>query len=691
MWVYVVLLTIAGGLLIAFSGSPSSMAVSRDFGSFWILVTFIILGEFFPIRTTGIDGEEGEITVSTIFTFAMLLHFGTGPALMAQAAACLLADLRAGKPPWKALFNASQISIALAACGLVIDVFTSGSYKAGVAAFSSGDLPGILLAGGTLFIVNNLLCRVAIALHQDAPVIQFLLADLGYHAWTNCVLLALSPVVVVAAERSLLLVPFLAIPMAIIWSIATTYAEKDYKAYQALHDDLTGLPNRSLFYDRLERALLEAKRKSNKVGILLLDLDRFKEVNDSLGHHIGDVLLRQVGPRVKEVLREVDTFARLGGDEFIVLLPNVGSSEHALEVAERVLAAIEIPFVLDEVSDGLTIDVEASIGLALYPDHGADVDTLLQRADVAMYVAKEAHTGSEIYADDRNRNSARRLNLLGELRRAVDRRELELFYQPKVDLGSGAVAGVEALLRWDHPQLGKVAPDEFIIAAEQTGLMRSLTRFTLERALQQWQVWSAQGLEVDIAVNLSRRSLLDPSFVEDVTEILTRCRVPHKHLLLEITESSIMADPVRAAEVCHRLNDLGIGLSLDDFGAGYSSLGYLKRLPVQEIKIDKSFILGMTDDDNDEVIVRSTIDLARNLRLRVVAEGVETREVWNSLQSLGCDLAQGFYLGRPMPGTKFPGWLRSFVDSAHRLLPGVERPLSPLENVTSRRDPTAVV
>ena len=693
VWIYVVLFTIAGGLLVAFSGSSPTMTVSGDFGSFWILATFVILGEFFPIRTTGIDGEEGEITVSTIFTFAMLLHFGTGPALLTQAAASLLADLRAGKPPWKALFNAAQISIALGACGVVIGTLTSGSYEAGVAAFSSADLPGILLAAGTLFIVNNLLCRVAIALSQGAPLIRFLLADLGYHAWTNCVLLALSPVVMVAADRSLLLVPFLAIPMAIIWSIATMYAEKDYKAYQALHDDLTGLPNRSLFYDRLELALLEAKRKSTKVGIMLLDLDRFKEVNDSLGHHIGDVLLRQIGPRVKGVLREVDTFARLGGDEFIVLLPDVGNTEYAVEVAERVLAAIEIPFVLDEVSDGLTIDVEASLGLALYPEHGVDVDTLLQRADVAMYVAKEAHTGREVYAEDRNRNSARRLTLLGELRRAVDREELELFYQPKVDLARGQVAGVEALLRWDHPGLGKVEPGEFIVAAEQTGLMRSLTRFALERALQQWQVWSAQDLVVKIAVNLSRRSLLDPNFVEDATEILAKCRVSHENLLLEITESSIMADPVRAAEVCHRLNDLGIGLSLDDFGAGYSSLGYLKRLPVQEIKIDKSFILGMTEDENDEVIVRSTIDLARNLGLRVVAEGVETREVWDSLQTLGCDLAQGFFLGRPMPGGEFPEWLKTFGDAANLLGPSATIPATwgSKDNEDSMRGPTAVV
>ncbi|CAN5585026.1 hypothetical protein BH20ACT23_BH20ACT23_20990 [soil metagenome] len=674
VWLYVTTITLAGFGLIIFAVPDAGMTVADDFGAFWILAAFIVLGEFFPIKTSRIDRAEGEITVSTIFTFALMIHFGAGPAMLAQAAACLLADLRAGKPGWKALFNSGQIALALGAGGAVLGLATSGSYSLGVPLFTSADVPGILLAAGALFIANNVLCRMAIALYEGAPVIKFLLADLGYHAWTNCVLLALSPVVIVAAERSLLLVPLLAIPMAIIWSIATVYAEKDYKAYQALHDDLTGLPNRALFYDRLDRSLLEAKRQGTKVGIMLLDLDRFKEINDSLGHHIGDALLRQIGPRVQQVLREVDTFARLGGDEFIALLPNVGSEEDAVEVAERIITAIEIPFVLDEVSSGLTIDVEASVGIALFPEHGGDVDTLLQRADIAMYVAKETHTGHEIYADDRDQSSARRLALLGELRRAVDRDELELYYQPKVDLGTGEIAGVEALLRWDHPRLGKVAPDEFILAAEQTGLMRSLTRFALERALRQWQVWRKDDLVVDIAVNLSRRSLLDPNFVEDVKAILAIHRVPHGHLLLEITESSIIADPVRAADVCGRLNELGIGLSLDDFGAGYSSLGYLKRLPVQEIKIDKSFILGMTEDENDEVIVRSTIDLARNLGLRVVAEGVETRAVWDSLQSLGCDQAQGFFLGRPMPGHKLPEWFANFGSPSNLVPAGPSRP-----------------
>ncbi|MGH2776308.1 MAG: putative bifunctional diguanylate cyclase/phosphodiesterase [Actinomycetota bacterium] len=660
VWIYVSFISIAGVLLSLSMFGEVAETIATDYGEFWLLTGLIVLGEFFPIRTARIDGEEGEITVSAIFTFALVLRFGIGAAIMAQTVASLMADLRAGKPGWKSIFNAAQMALAIGAAAMVVHLTTSGSFSTGATYFTTADLPGILLAGLALFIANNILCRIAIALHQGAPVLRFLLSDIGYQAWINLILLALSPVVIVVAERSLLLVPLLAIPMVIIWSVATMYAEKDYKAYQALHDDLTGLPNRALFYDRLEQALLEAKRKGTKVGIMLLDLDRFKEINDSLGHHIGDALLRQIGPRVKQVLREVDTFSRLGGDEFIALLPNVGSEEDAVQVAGRILTSIEIPFVLDEVSSGLTIDVEASVGIALFPEHGEDVDTLLQRADIAMYVAKETHTGHEVYADDRDQNSARRLALLGELRRAVDRDELELFYQPKVNLMSGEVAGVEALLRWDHPTLGKVAPDEFIVAAEQTGLMRSLTRFALERALRQWQVWKNNGLVVDIAVNLSRRSLLDPNFVEDVKAILAIHRVPHGHLLLEITESSIIADPVRAADVCGRLNELGIGLSLDDFGAGYSSLGYLKRLPVQEIKIDKSFILGMTEDENDEVIVRSTIDLARNLRLRVVAEGVETREVWDSLQSLGCDQAQGFFLGRPMPGHKFPGWFTNF-------------------------------
>lgn len=678
VWLYVGAVIVAGAALSAVAGLDVASSVASNYAEFWLLTGLSVLGEFFPIRTQRIDGEEGEITVSSIFTFALLLQFGAGAAILAQIVASLAADLRASKPGWKSVFNAAQMALALGAAGALIDLMTSGSFTSGAPGFDTMDVPGILLACAVLFMTNNVLCRLAIALHQGAPVVRFLLSDLGYQAWINLFLLVLSPVVVVVAERSLLLVPLLAIPMVMIWSVATMHAEKDYKAYQALHDDLTGLPNRTLFYDRLDQALLEAKRNSTKVGIMLLDLDRFKEINDSLGHHIGDALLRQIGPRVKEVLREVDTFARLGGDEFIALLPDVGSEQDAVEVAERIAAAIEIPFVLDEVSTGLMIDVEASVGVALFPEHGADVDVLLQRADIAMYVAKEAHGGPEVYSNHSDQSSTRRLTVLGELRRAVDRDELDLYYQPKVDLSNGEIAGVEALLRWDHPRLGKVAPDEFILAAEQTGLMRSLTRFALERALRQWQIWHDHGLVVNIAVNLSRRSLLDPNFVDDVMAILAIHRVPHEHLQLEITESSIMADPVRAAEVCHRLNALGIGLSLDDFGAGYSSLGYLKRLPVQEIKIDKSFILGMTEDDNDEVIVRSTIDLARNLGLRVVAEGVETRAVWDSLQSLGCDQAQGYFLGRPMPGHELPEWFENFGQPAHLFDPAVRLPDSEL-------------
>lgn len=659
VWLYVAAVT-AGGIVAAVALVPQiGVGIGDDFGEFWLLVGLVALGEFFPIKTN-VDGNEGELTVSTIFTFALVLRFGAGPAVFAQMLVSLIADFRAGKPLWKILFNGTQISLALCASGAVLGALTSGPLFGGVPNFSTGDLPGILVAVGVFFVTNNALCRIGIALHLQARVIPFLLNDLGYHAWVNCILVVLSPIVVVVAERSLVLIPVLTIPMAIIWIVATMYAERDYKAYQALHDDLTGLPNRTLFYDRLDRALLDAKRKSMHVGVMLIDLDRFKEVNDSLGHHIGDLLLQKVGPRVMECLREIDTFARLGGDEFTVLLPAITGREDAVRVADRLLEALEAPFVLDEVSTGITIDVEASIGIAMYPEHGVDVDTLMQRADVAMYVAKEGKTGREVYADENDRNSPKKLALLGELRRALDRSELELFYQPKVSLDSGNIVGVEALLRWRHPRLGMVSPEEFIVAAEQTGLIRSLTKFSLETALHQWQLWHRQGIEMNVAVNLSRRNLLGPDFVEDVMSILNTTRVPPERLLLEITESSILADPARASEVCIRLNELGIGLSLDDFGAGYSSLGYLKRLPVTEIKIDKSFVLGMVADDNDEVIVRSTIDLARNLGLRVVAEGVETVAAWSHLQGLGCDVAQGFFLARPMPGNALRDWLMDF-------------------------------
>jgi len=437
--------------------------------------------------------------------------------------------------------------------------------------------------------------------------------------------------------------------------------------YQAMHDTLTSLPNRTLFRDRVEQAILQARREDARFGLLIMDLDRFKEINDTLGHRNGDLILQAIGPRLRGVLRDVDSIARFGGDEFAVLLPGAANPDAAIRVAEKIAAALSKPFMLK----GLTLDVEASIGISLFPDHGNDVDTLIQRADVAMYMAKEAHAGFEVYAADRDQYTPKRLALLGELRRALENKELVLFYQPKADIQTGKVTSVEALLRWQHPEHGLTFPDDFIPLAEHTGLIRPLTLYVLNEALKQCYEWQQQGIELGVAVNLSARNLLDSELPNDVARLLETWGVEPSLLKLEITENTIMVDPPKALEVLTKLRDLGVGLSIDDFGTGYSSLSYLRKLPVDEIKIDRSFVMNMPQSENDQQIVRSTIDLACNLGLKVVAEGVETKEIWRDLANLGCDVAQGYYLTRPIPPQELVEWLNKPIDTPFEQAPGI--------------------
>jgi len=429
--------------------------------------------------------------------------------------------------------------------------------------------------------------------------------------------------------------------------------------YQALHDTLTNLPNRTLFRDRVEQAILQARREDSRFSLLIMDLDRFKEINDTLGHRNGDLILQAIEPRLRGVLRDVDSIARFGGDEFAVLLPGAANSDAAMRVASKITTALSRPFMLK----GLTLDVEASIGIAIFPDHGNDVDTLVQRADVAMYMAKDAHAGFEVYAADRDQNTPKRLALLGELRRALENKELVLFYQPKADIKTGKVTSVEALLRWQHPEHGLIFPDDFIPLAERTGVIRPLTLYVLNAALEQSYLWKQQGLTLNIAVNLSARNLLDSELPDDVAHLLDTWHVEPSLLKLEITENTIMADPPKALEVLTKLRDLGVGLSIDDFGIGYSSLSYLRKLPVDELKIDRSFVMNMPQSENDQQIVRSTIDLSRSLGLKVVAEGVETKDIWRDLAELGCDVAQGYYLTRPIPPKELVEWLEKPIDA----------------------------
>ncbi|MDQ1636184.1 MAG: hypothetical protein QOJ32_2993 [Frankiaceae bacterium] len=427
----------------------------------------------------------------------------------------------------------------------------------------------------------------------------------------------------------------------------------------ATHDALTGLPNRSLLQDRVAQALAASARTGRHPALLLLDLDRFKEINDTLGHHHGDLLLQQVGERLTSSLRPADTVARLGGDEFVVLLPDLTSPASALARAERLLAALEEPFVLENVS----LDVEGSFGVAVYPEHGDSFDTLLQHADVAMYSAKESHVGVCLYERDQDVNSPRRLALLGELRQAMnDPGQLLLHYQPKVQVGNGGVAGVEALVRWQHPKHGLLGPMEFIPAAERTGLIRPLTIRILETALRQARTWNDARLPpMMMAVNISTRCLLESDFADQIRRLLDEAGVPADQLELEITESTIMSDPENAMAVLLRLAEFGVSLAIDDFGTGYSSLSYLKQLPVHLLKIDRSFITDMRPGESDEAIVRSSVDLGRNLGLDVVAEGVESEATWQHLADLGCDQAQGFFFARPMPSSEIPAWLETWA------------------------------
>ena len=411
---------------------------------------------------------------------------------------------------------------------------------------------------------------------------------------------------------------------------------------QASTDELTGLPNRRWFDRELRRAIEHARARREELALLVIDLDHFKELNDTLGHHAGDRVLAQLGPRIRTALRGDDHVARLGGDEFAVLLPGAGAADGA---GERIAAALSERFSVE----GIDLQIAASIGVALFPHHGDDAETLLQRADVAMYQAKAARSGHAFYERDRDRHSRERLELIGELRDAIGTEQIILHFQPKLDLDSGRIDDVEALVRWMHPERGLLGPGAFVPLAEQTGVMRELTEHVLDAALRQIAAWYETGLDLSVAVNVSAATLLDEGWATDIGTALVRHAVPASRLRIEITEDTLMADPERALRVVEDLVAMGIGVSIDDFGTGYSSLGLLKHLPVDELKIDRAFVRDLLHDEADAAIVQSVVDLGRRLGLRTVAEGIEDEETLECLAAYGVTLAQGFHIARPLP------------------------------------------
>jgi diguanylate cyclase (GGDEF)-like protein len=421
-------------------------------------------------------------------------------------------------------------------------------------------------------------------------------------------------------------------------------------AYLAYHDPLTDLPNRSLLSDRMQQALLTSKREHQWLTLLVLDLDGFKEVNDALGHHAGDRVLQQVAARLRRSLRESDTVARLGGDEFAVLLP-LTDLTGAEQTARKILQDLEQPFLLD----GRPLSVSASIGVAGFPAHASNSHELLQKADAAMYVAKTNRSRFTIATSGADRRTEQRLALTSALRRGIDERQFALDYQPIVDLQTGTVVGVESLLRWNHPEQGLLMPEDFIRLAEQTGMITQLTEFSIERAFIDWADRGGRP-PLAIAANLSPQTLHNSTLPDRIRHALTKYRADASSLVLEITENVIMSDRDQSMECLTELHDMGVRIAVDDFGTGYSSLSYLRQLPVDELKIDRSFIIGMAGGE-DDALVRGIIDLAHNLRLRVVAEGVETEDVRDRLRALGCDAAQGFFIHRPAPVAEVSHWI----------------------------------
>lgn len=430
----------------------------------------------------------------------------------------------------------------------------------------------------------------------------------------------------------------------------------------AYWDTLTNLPNRAQFLLLLNDALADARKRGGSVYVLMMDLDRFKHVNDVMGHSFGDALLKQVAGRLLQKLanrRHPAQVARLGGDEFAVLLPG-SDLEQAMVVAAEILQALESPLSLDE----QMVDIGAGIGIAGFPEHGMDGEELLGKSEIAMYTAKQRNEGAVVYDESIDKGSQQSLSLLTELRQAVENNELRLFVQPKVTLATGHVVGMEALVRWQHPVRGNVFPDQFIPFAEQTGFIRVLTQWVLERSAELCHDLAQRGIHLKVSVNLSTRDLLDQDLPFKVGQIFMRHQVSPGAFCLEITESAIMDDPVRAQQTLERLHGMGCDLSIDDFGTGYSSLAYLKRLPVDELKIDKSFVLNMASDVGDAKIVRSTIDLGHNMGLRVVAEGIESEAAWNILAEMGCDQGQGYFMSRPMPAEQLAAWVERWHSPA---------------------------
>ncbi|HEX5542431.1 MAG TPA: EAL domain-containing protein [Micromonospora sp.] len=644
-------------------------------GAFWLMAALAVIGDARPFTPPG-RRQSSAVLPSICFTFAILLAYGLGPAVAVQSAAVIVSSLRMRHAVWRTIFNLAQYALALWAADLVIQLGAPAAF-APTRAPQWTEVATTVGATGAWFAVNYTCVVTAVRLRFSAAWWSTFRHGLAFELLSTGSLLLLGPVLVAASQRSVALIPLLVVPLYAVYRMARLSDEQERRARL---DPLTGLANRKALRAEVREEVPVHRERAVKgdprqhLALLLLDLDRFKNINDALGHAVGDRLLVEVGKRLSTVVRSHDVVARLGGDEFAILATRLTGLDQARELAGRMVAVLAEPVPLD----GLPLDVAGSIGIAFHPEHGADFETLLRHADVAMYDAKQRGDTVAVYTAESDHNSPERLSLLADLRRVLeesdagrptgdddtadnsDMGEITMYYQPQIAIATGKVVGVEALLRWRHPRRGMVDPEELTRAAEQTAVMRLLTHRVVDTVIEQIAKWRAAGIQLRAALNVSVRDLHTGEVVEQITDRLRRYGVPPEQLQLEITESALMADPRRVLATISKLDKIGVAIALDDFGTGYSSMQHLRRLPLAEVKVDRSFVLGMAADADDAVIVRSVIELAGALGLRVVAEGVEDERTWRLLHDAGCHVAQGWFYARPMPAEDLVTWLARY-------------------------------
>lgn len=628
--------------------------------------------------------RSGEVAISTIPHMMAILLLPCWLTMSLAGAAMLIDQLFARAPLRRVTFNIASIMVttgvaAFLARALDLQASTLGRID------DWQQLPAFLLVAATYYLLTSLLVSSIVALSTGTPVHRAFLDNALFSVPAEFAVCGIGGLLALVWVLSPFWTPLVLFPAIIsqiaIKYIATANQKSDALRHQARHDVLTGLPNRSMLTERLD-VLLNPAVDGLGFSLLLLDLDRFKDVNDTFGHHHGDLLLREVGGRIKALLRPVDLLARQGGDEFALLLPGL-DQRAALVVAEAVLRAVELPFSIDEHE----FQVGGSIGVAAHPPHGNTAEELLSHADIAMYAAKRDHLGTIVYSPNLDDSEPARVSLYGELRRAIEQDELVLYFQPKLDLQTGLVGCVEALVRWSHPTRGLLPPDQFIPFAERTGLIKPLGLWVLTAAMRQCRAWRDEGLHLAVAVNLTAADLQDEALPNHVALVLADLNLPTSCLCVEITESTFMADQTRAQTVLGALRLMGVRVAIDDFGTGYSSLAYLKHLPADEVKIDRTFIHEIATDRADAAIVRSIIALSHDLGLAVTAEGIEDAQSLERLRQLGCDEVQGYLVSRPLNSAALVAWIsRDWHEDFD-----APTPTPPTTPTTSRgRDPVAI-